>query len=226
MNKLASVLSDFARFIVFKPLRGNVGADWRIYLAVGLVITWIVGVGRSWDDPEATIFDLSGIGSILYVFGLGLVIWLIGAPLRPERWTYRNVVLMVTMTALPGLIYAFPIERFVAAADARAVNMSFLAIVATWRMALFATFLVRVARLSPGATAVVTFLPPVLIIAPISAFGVLGVVLSSMGGVRDEAQQAQNELIGFAAMTSWMLLPLLLIAWGMLVARRSRRTDR
>jgi hypothetical protein len=220
MDKLASILLDFARFIFFKPPRSNVGADWRIYLAVGLVITWIVGVGRSWDDPEATIFDLSGIGSILYVFGLGLVIWLIGAPLRPERWTYRNVVLMVTMTALPGLIYAFPIERFVAAADARTVNMSFLAIVATWRMALFAAFLVRVAKLPPASAAVVTFLPPVLIIAPISAFGFLGAVLSGMGGVRDAAQQAQNDLIVFAAMTSWTLLPILLIAWGVLIGRR------
>lgn len=224
MAKFASILADFARFVVFKSPRGNVGADWRIYLGVGLVITWIVGVGRSWDDPNANLFDLSGIGSIIYVFGLGLIIWLIGAPLRPERWTYRNVVLMVTMTALPGLIYAFPIERFVAVSYARTVNMSFLAIVATWRMALFATFLVRVAKLPPVATAIVTFLPPAIIIAPISALGFLGAVMSSMGGVRDEAQQTQNDLIVLAAMISWTLLPLLLIAWGILIAQRSQRS--
>jgi hypothetical protein len=109
---IAAALKDFARFLVFQPLRGDVATHWRRYLLVGLAITWLVGVGRTWDNAYAPLWLRSGLPSVLYAIALAGFIWAIVAALRPGRWTYRNVLLMLTMTAAPGLIYAVPVEQF------------------------------------------------------------------------------------------------------------------
>ena len=44
--------------------------------------------------------------------------------------------MFVGLTALPGWLYAVPVERFLPLDTAQAVNAGFLALVAAWRVAL------------------------------------------------------------------------------------------
>ena len=37
---------------------------------------------------------------------LALIIWALLAPLRPRNWSYRNVLLFITLTAPPAVLYA------------------------------------------------------------------------------------------------------------------------
>ena len=49
-------------------------------LLCGLVLTWIVGIGRYWDDPKAEWIQHLGIGSVIYIFILVGLIWLLLKP--------------------------------------------------------------------------------------------------------------------------------------------------
>ncbi len=61
-------------------------------LAVGLIGTWLAGMGRYWDNPQAELLQKLGFGSVLYVFALAALLWLIGLPLRIAGWRYRTIV--------------------------------------------------------------------------------------------------------------------------------------
>lgn len=221
---LATVLGDFWRFLTFRPLKGDVQMHYGVYLLVALAIVWIVGFGRSWDFAAAPWWMRTGLTSIVYTFALAGFIWMIVAALKPERWSYRNVVLMVAMTAAPGIIYAIPVERTLPAELARAVNLTFLLIVAAWRMALYRHFLRSVAKLPPYETLVAWLLPPTIIVAGLSVFGVLDAIMRSMGGVRDQADPGEisGGAIMLIALVSWIALPVLLLTFAGMAITRNR----
>jgi hypothetical protein len=225
---MLTIIGDFFRFLIFKPLKGDVAKHWLWYLVVGFIITWIVGFGRTWDFAAAPLWLRTGATSVVYAFGLALLIWAIGAPLGAQRWSYRNVLLMVLMTAAPGIVYALPVERALPPDAARATNMMFLLVVATWRMALFRHYLGAVAKLEGAAKAVVWLLPPTIIVVPVSAFGLLQAIASGMGGVRDQAEHgAISEGAIFAlAIVSWLALPILVITFAVLIVRRIKERRR
>jgi len=224
---MLTILGDFLRFAFFQRLKGNVADNWTAYLGVGLAITWLVGFGRTWDFDLAPLWLRTGLPSVGYAFVLAALIWAITLALKPARWSYKSVLLMVTMTALPGLIYAIPVERLMPAEAARGVNMIFLLIVATWRMALYYRFLRDVALLPPRATLVAWLLPPALIVAPLSLFGLLGAIARDMGGVRETADPGEisGGAIFFIAAATWLLLPVLLMSFIILAIRRRRPVD-
>lgn len=62
------------------------------------------------------------------------------------------------------MLYAIPVERFLALPQAQGANAAFLGVVALWRVALYAVFLRRAAGLSALRTIVATLLPLVLIV--------------------------------------------------------------
>ena len=62
------------------------------HLLLGLTCTWIVGVGRWWEDPRAGIVQKLGLGSIAYVFFLSGFLWLLLWPLGPANWTLRRLL--------------------------------------------------------------------------------------------------------------------------------------
>ena len=70
---------------------------------------------------------------------------LIVAPLRPRNWSFVGVLIFVTLTSLPALLYAIPVEKFMSLETAQTANVIFLAIVASWRVALLIVFLKRAA---------------------------------------------------------------------------------
>lgn len=223
---MLTILTDFLRFAFFRRLKGDVAKNWRAYLALGFAITWLVGIGRTWDFDAAPLWLRTGLPSVAYTIVLAAIIWGITLALKPARWSYRNVLLMVAMTAAPGFIYAIPVERLMAAEAARNVNLIFLLIVASWRMALYYRFLRDVALLPHAETIVAWLLPPALILAPLSVFGLLDAIMREMGGVRDHANPGEipSDAAALIALLTLVGLPILLIAFVVLALRRRRAT--
>lgn len=131
------------RVLSFRFAREEMLAVDHRHLAVGLIATWLVGMGRYWDDPLANIFQHLGVGSVIYVFALTALLWLVMRPLCPDGLSYRRLLTFVTLTSLPAMLYAIPVERFFTLAIARSINVWFLAAVAAWRVALLVLYLAR-----------------------------------------------------------------------------------
>ncbi len=218
LRKILSDQRDLLFFRPFKPDMANHGLD---YLAWGLFTTWLVGVGRYWDHPDAQLWQYLGLGSVAYVFVLAGFLWLIALPLKPRNWSYRNVLLFVMLTSLPALLYAIPVERFMSLANAQAVNVWFLATVAIWRVGLLLKFLHKAAGFGQGAVVVVGFLPLVLIVAALTALNLERAVFDIMGGLGTSTpnDSAYAVLIVITVLSVWAS-PFLLIAYGVMVYKK------
>ena len=98
------------RRLLFRPSREELfGLRWQ-HLTLGLVCTWLVGMGRYWDNPRVGLLQHLSIGSVIYVFVLSSFLWLIIWPLRPENWTYFKVLTFISMVSPPAALYAIPVE--------------------------------------------------------------------------------------------------------------------
>lgn len=192
----------------------------RRHLVFGLIVTWLVGIGRYWDDPGAKLLQHLGLGSVIYVFALSALLWLVFKPVGANDWTYARVLTLVTLTAPPALLYAIPVERFMNLADARTVNVWFLGVVAIWRVALFVFFARRLGQLSWLVVVVGTLLPLTLIITALVILNLERAVFAIMGGLRDErtANDGAYALLSALGMLSMGIFPLVLLAWGGIVA--------
>lgn len=78
----------------------------RLLSKLGLAATWVVGMGRYWDDPRAVLLQHLGLGSIAYVFVMALLLWLVIWPLGAARWSYKRVLTFVALVAPLGLLNA------------------------------------------------------------------------------------------------------------------------
>lgn len=217
---LKTLLLDEWHFLTFRPLSPAIRTHWYLYLAFGLLFTWLAGLGRYWDNPRAQLWQYAGLGSVAYVFVLALLLWVLIAPLRPKNWSYRNVLLFLTLTSPPAVLYAIPVERFMSLESAGATNALFLAAVAIWRVALLVTFLRRTAMLSPGATAVATLLPIAGIVLALSTLNLEHVVFNLMGGIREETATGNDTayvVVMLLSLLAFLSAPLLLIAYIVLV---------
>ncbi len=192
MNSVGRIMEDVWRLLTFREPSAAIAESWRGYLAVGLGFTWLAGVGRYWDSPRALLWQQWGLGSLAYVFVLALVIWLIVIPLRPERWSYRSVLVFVTLTSPPALLYAIPVERFMTLGDAQTMNAWFLAGVAAWRVALLVWFVQRVARISGMALMVATGLPLSMTVMALTWLNLEHVVFQLMAGMGPDQRSAND----------------------------------
>lgn len=134
------------------------------HLAIGLVCTWLVGMGRHWDNPRIEMPMSLGVGSLAYVFVLALLLLIVGWPFRSELWTYRRILTMVVLSAPPAAIYAIPVERWLDFETARSVNVWFLAIVALWRMCIWGRFAAYTSATDHWLTIMSIILMPVSVI--------------------------------------------------------------
>jgi hypothetical protein len=217
---LAPILSDNWRILTFRRPSNLIGSHWRAYLAFGLLVTWLAGVGRYWDNPRAHLLQYLGLGSLAYVLVLAAMLWLLLAPLKPSRWSFRQVLVFVTLCSPPALLYAIPVERFMALDAAQAANAWFLAIVATWRVALLAVFLVRAAGLGAASAFVGTLLPICLIIVALSFLNLEHVVFSIMAGITPEQRSSADlsySIVFLLSLLSFVAAPFLLAWYGALV---------
>lgn len=213
MSQPVPVFVTAIRLLTFRASREELVTLGSSHLAFGLIATWIVGMGRWWDDPEALLFQHLGLGSVAYVFVLAFVLWALVKPLGPQDWTYRGVLTFVALTSPPALLYAIPVERFLDLDTARQVNVWFLAFVATWRLGLLVFYLRRLARLPWLSLIVASLLPLTIIVTALTALNLERAVFDVMSGLRDDGtsgDQAYGVLIGLTFLSTLLVAPLLL----------------
>lgn len=221
-SMIRCILSDEFRLLTFQRSSTAMHTEWKAFLTFGLTFTWLAGIGRYWDNPKAHLWQHLGLGSVAYVFVLALIVWVLLTPLKPKNWSYRNVLLFITLTAPPAVLYAIPVEQFMTAEVAQTANAWFLIVVATWRVALFFVFLHRVAGLSSGIVVVASLLPLVIIIIALSMLNLEHVVFSLMSGIREEDRSPNDSAYGVVfllSMLSFMAAPFLLIAYVVAIVR-------
>ena len=223
---LKQILIDQCRFLFFLEPSRHISTHWKQYFVFGFLITWLAGIGRYWDNPRAHLFQHLGLGSLAYILFLSALLWVLFFPLKPQHWQYRNVLVFVSLCSLPALLYAIPVERFLSLDAAQTVNAWFLAIVAFWRVALLVVFLKRVAKLPPLTVVIATLLPIALIIVALSWLNLEHVVFNIMAGNDPDTQSGNDRsyfIVFFMSLFSTLLLPVLVIAYGILAYQARKK---
>jgi hypothetical protein len=137
------LLKTILRLLTFRSTAEELdGLDLR-FMGVGLLGTWFVGIGRYWDSPTASAAQKTGLGSVVYVFVLSAILWIVALPLRPHEWRYPRLLTFITLTSFPAALYALPVERWVGVSAAIVANIWFLSLVAIYRVALYLFFMAR-----------------------------------------------------------------------------------
>jgi len=186
----------------------------KYHFIAGLIGTWIVGMGRYWDDPGAKLLQHLGLGSVIYIFVLAALIWLIVYPFKIEKWNYFIVLTFISLTSFPAIFYAIPVERYFPIEISNTINVWFLAIVAAWRLGLLYYFLKEFTALSLGKIFTITMMPICLIISTLTALNLHRVVFNIMGGVRNPTSHDSAYLVLlFLTTVSIILIGPLLIAY-------------
>jgi len=227
VSRSTSPAARIARILTFRAdLDDYLSLD-RSYLAAGLVVTWVVGMGRYWDNPRVEILQKAGLGSLVYVFVLAALLWVVGLGLRPRRWSHSHLLTFVTLTAAPGLLYAIPVERFLSPAGAQEANLAFLAIVATWRVVLYGFYLRRYAALPLAPLLIQLLLPLTFIVTALVMLNLERAVFAVMGGLEEttSADSAYAVLV-LLTMGSVCLFPFLVLGYVILAIKRRNLTER
>jgi hypothetical protein len=182
------------------------------YFIVGLVSTWLVGMGRYWDNPRANLGQHLGVGSVIYIFVLSAFIWLIVLPFKLKNWSYFRLLTYISLCSIPAILYAIPVEKFMPLATAKSVNAWFLGIVALWRILLLFRFLKMYDDLKNDEILTCVLLPIVLIINGLAYLNLEHVVFNIMSG--NDAKSANDTsyfIVLVLTIISWILvLPLLI----------------
>ena len=215
------------RFLFFRPIHVDLRWQFRRWLAFVLLVSWGAGIGRYWDHPAAATWQYLGVGSVVYVFCLAALIYVVVWPLRPDNWQFRGVVIFVGLTALPAILYAIPVEMLVELRTAQLINAWFLGIIAAWRVGLFVRYLLSYAKLSWFLTITVTVLLLSGIVATLSLLNLEHVVFDLMAGIREENASAYDTAyLVVLTLTVFALyaFPVALVLYvAAIVARRQRR---
>lgn len=209
------------RLICFRASSSELAKiGWR-HFAIGLFCTWLVGVGRYWDNPRVGLLQHLGIGSVIYIFVLSLFLWLVIWPLGPRNWTYLKVLTFISLVSPPAALYAIPVEKFAGLEFANTINAWLLAIVATWRVALLIFYLRRSGQLKWLPTIVAAGLPLTIIVVALAMLNLERVVFNFMGGIDDTSpnDSAYGILFLLSLLSVALFVPLLICYLWILVDR-------
>lgn len=230
MNQLLRAPSKNLRMLFFRFGADDYSSLNRGDLAWGLLVTWLVGMGRYWDHPSAKTLQYLGVGSVVYVFALAAFLYVIIWPLRVQQLSFVRLLTFITFCSLPAALYAIPVEKGMALEDARTVNFWFLAIVALWRVSLLIQYLHKVLKgRSLTLMMPVLLLPLTAIVTGLSLLNLEHAVFELMGG-NNRPGTASDTAYGFViglSFLSWISLPFFL-AWYVLAvidARTSNTSD-
>lgn len=208
-----ATLNTAIRLLMFRASADELRALNQRHLAFGLVCTWLVGMGRWWEDPGASLLQHLGLGSVAYVFVLALFLWLVLWPLKPAHWSLVNVLIFVSLTSPPAILYAIPVRHGLALPTAQTVRLWLLAVVAGWRVALLFFYLRRGAGLTGGRWSLAGLFPLLLIVFVLTALNLERVVFDFMGGLRATDRTVNDGAYGVLVMISMIamlaFLPLL-----------------
>jgi len=226
---LMTIARTQLRVLSLRFTRDDLEALGPRHLAYGLLVTWAVGIGRYWDHPDPYLLQSLGLGSLAVMCGLVLLLYLLLLPLRPARWSLGHLFTFVTLTALPALLYAIPVERFMTLADARMVNVWFLAAVALWRVLMLGRYLAQWTDLSGPVLIAALLLPLALVVALLTLLNLEQAVFDVMSGLREEgtANDAAYQWLFVISMFSYLGSPVLALVYGFAVwsRRRGRREE-
>lgn len=214
------------RLLTFRASREELVNLTGKHLAFGLLCTWIVGMGRYWDNPRVGLLQHLGVGSVVYVFILSLFLWLIVWPLRPKHWSDFRVLTFVCLVSPPAILYALPVESYYTLGAANNLNGKFLLIVAAWRVALLIFFLRRLGELNWFAVLIATLLPLTLIVSTLTVLNLEKAVFDFMGGVseRTASDASYGTLFMLSLFSLLLFLPVLLCYAALVIyARRNKR---
>lgn len=220
---MREVVKTVIQFLLFRPVKPDLETQGSTYLVFGILAAWMAGIGRYWDNPRAAWWQHVGLGSVLYLFIVALVLWLIVKPLRPQHWTLTNVCIFLGMTAPLGLAYAVPVERYLPLATAQRINAWILAVVAAWRVALWIAYLKNSAQFRGWILVTAAFLPLVIVVTALSALNLERAVFEIMGGFRPptSADAAYGVLL-LITLASIAATPILLVSYAILISRNRR----
>lgn len=224
-----SPLRTAARVLFFRASREELLNLDRRHLALGLIATWLVGLGRHWHSPRAGWFQKTGVGSVAYVFVLATFLWLILWPLRPKNWSWERLLTFITLVSPPAVLYAIPVEMFTTLETSQTLKATFLGIVAIWRVALLFWFLNRAADLPRYAVAIGSLLPLTVIVNALTILNLDRVVFDFMSGVppgqRSSADTAYS-ILWLVSALSMLVSPVLLLGYIALGIARFRQARR
>ena len=210
-----NIFSVVIKLLTFKLSREEMLKFNKTNFIVGLFGTWVVGIGRYWDDSGASLLQHLGLGSVIYIFVLAIFIWLILKPFKVDNWNYFIVLTFISLTSFPAIFYAIPVEQFFTIQMSNRINVWFLAIVASWRLGLLFYFLKQFTRLSIVNILTVTLMPICLIISILTILNLHRVVFNIMGGVRNPTPHDSSYIIiMFLTGISMVLIFPLLISYG------------
>lgn len=221
---LTELLRFQLRFLTFRTTREellNVGPRHFMW---GMYFTWLAGMGRWWDDPHANMLQRLGIGSIVYVFVLTALLWIVVRPLKVPDWKYLRIATLIMFTSPLALVYAIPVERYVDIETAIEMNVSFLAVVAIWRVLIYGMLLRKIARFGPYTIIVTCLLPLMAIVATLFVLNLHRVVFNIMGGLREVGpHDGEYGILFTLTMLSFFgVIPIALIYLAILANRRGQ----
>jgi Yip1 domain len=218
-----NILRTTLRLLTFKTSREEILNFNKNHFIVGLLGTWLVGMGRYWDDDKANLIQHLGLGSVIYIFVLSAFIWLILKPFYIDQWHYFIILTFISLTSFPAIFYAIPVERFFSIQTANTMNVWFLAIVALWRLSLLYYFIKHFTGLSSGNILTVTLMPICLIISILTLLNLHRVVFDVMGGMRNPTAHDSSYfvLLILTGVSMFLCIPLL-IAYGIGIYNRQK----
>jgi hypothetical protein len=218
------LLSIIPKILFFQFTREDIHSLNRSHFIVGLSGTWLAGVGRYWDHPHAEPLQYAGLGSVIYIFILALLIFLVVLPYKLKGWSYFKVLTFISLTSFPAILYSIPVEKFMVMNVAASVNAWFLGIVAVWRLALLFRFLKIFNSLQWWNVLFIALFPMCFVIVSLTALNLEKVVFNIMGGLRETTgrEKSYTVLIALSYISLLAFLPLLIgyIA-GIFVKRKS-----
>jgi hypothetical protein len=221
------VVATTARLLTFRLTAEEFRGFRPAHLLFGLICTWVVGAGRWWDDPRAGLPQHLGVGSVIYVFVLAGLLWGVARPLRPRGWSYGHVLTFVALTAPPAALYAIPVEMLCGMETARGLNVLFLFVVASWRVALLVFYLRRHGGMSLTASGVATLLPIVAIVCTLTGLNLERAAFETMGGLRGEptANDTAYAYLILLSVLSFLLLPVLIVVYVVMWLKARDRVE-
>lgn len=216
------------RLLCFRATQSElVQLNWK-HFVFGVCCTWIVGVGRYWDNPRVGLLQHLGVGSVVYIFILSTFLWLIIYPMRPAHWSWLRVLTFVSLVSPPAILYAIPVEKIYPLPMANTLNAWFLAIVAAWRVALLFFFLRRLGDLDWFSIVISALLPLTMIVVTLTVLNLEKVVFDLMGGLVNPSgnDTAYAILMWLTFISILLFIPILICYLSLAIFKsRSPRTD-
>lgn len=213
-------MSTEFKLLTFRNVKINMNELGTYYVVFAIFMAWLAGMGRYWDSPRADTWQYLGLGSVIYIFVLAFLIWIIIKPLNPQNWSYKNVLVFVGLTSPTGFFYAIPVERYFSLDISQKINVWFLLVVAIWRVVLFFLYLKRVAKLKSSTIFVALLLPLTLIVTVLTMLNLEHVVFKIMAGLSENERSANDTaymVLMIITTFSIMVSPILLFIYSYVI---------